>query len=549
MYSRRLFHLQFNILWILCLTINFYSLHGQNDSIVGEAEHIDNTTLYQILSVEKHVVVYFYEHTTKQKSIIKQFHDMVNKINESGLPVLAFTLCATYYEDVVEKLNIYSPSITYFYNGGQLKYEFKESKRINEHNTNLIYEWIKQKLASPIKLLRNLNEAKELVSNNKLISIIFMKDTSQEVLSNLSFVAQQVDYIAYGLVYNRTVHDHFNITDQKLLLIRKETNNAEIINLNYSENWDIESLGSFLLTESFPYVAEYHPTELTHFDSSKIRFIAYLFLLRCDPEFSRIIYNYQEACKLFRKKIRCNFVDNGEEVNSPFARQHGVHVGYGYPRFQLVVNSKSTSTLHYRLTGGNIEFGQKKFNDPGLTKIIEIEEIKIFFSRLLQDKLSPFYISELIPQDDIGIHDYENLAHIPSRNVPKASQNKLRFVHKIVGATFNKLVRNPEWTSVVYFTANWCIGCNRTIYEYFTKLAEHYYKLGRNDLLFGYSNYELNEYEGLKAKKMPRIKIFPRQSTEQIDFEGPETFHHIRKFIETVEVNSNSNEVSFEFVI
>ncbi|VDQ06337.1 unnamed protein product [Trichobilharzia regenti] len=100
---------------------------------------------------------------------------MVNKINESGLPVLAFTLCATYYEDVVEKLNIYSPSITYFYNGGQLKYEFKETRGINEHNTNLMYEWIKQKLASPIKLLRNLNEAKELVSNNKLISIIFMK--------------------------------------------------------------------------------------------------------------------------------------------------------------------------------------------------------------------------------------------------------------------------------------------------------------------------------------------------------------------------------------
>ncbi|VDP96288.1 unnamed protein product, partial [Trichobilharzia regenti] len=148
---------------------------------------------------------------------------------------------------------------------------------------------------------------------------------------------------------------------------------------------------------------------------------------------------------------RCNFVDNGE-VNSLFAKQHGVHVGYGYPRFQLVVNSKSTSTLHYRLTGGNIEFGQKKFNDPSLTKIIETEEIKIFFSRLLQDKLSPFYISELIPQDDVGIHDDENLAHIPSCNVPKASQNKLRFVHKIVGATFNKLALNPEWTSVVYFS-------------------------------------------------------------------------------------------------
>ncbi|KAK4474633.1 hypothetical protein MN116_001768 [Schistosoma mekongi] len=227
-----------------------------------------------------------------------------------------------------------------------------------------------------------------------------------------------------------------------------------------------------------------------------------------------------------------------KKVNSVFCQQHGVHVGYGYPRFQLVTTSKIKSSLRYRLKETiKFEFGIKKFNDPTLMNMIESYEIITFFHQLLQHKLSPIYISEIIPEyDNHDINNYEYQGHIPiTTNIIKTSLNKLKFIHKIVGATFKELVNNPQWTSVVYFTAKWCIGCNQTIYKEFTKLVQYYQEVNRNDLLFGYTNYELNDYEELTATKMPRIKIFPKQSTVQIDYEGVENFHDIKEFIESVE--------------
>ncbi|CAH8644862.1 unnamed protein product [Heterobilharzia americana] len=484
-------------------------------------------------------------HAEKQKLINEQFLDMIYKINATRLPVSAFTLCATYFEDVVEKLNIYSPSVTYFYNGGQYKFEFKETMRVNQYGANSMYEWIRRKVGSPIKLLRNLHETKELISKNKLIVIMFMKEANEKIMKNYSYVSEQVDHIAYGLVYEKIIHDNFGITNQSLLMIRKESEDTEPSDLIYSGNWDIESLGSFLLIESSPYVSEFQPSELTYFDSSIIRFNAYLFLLQSDPEFSQVINTYQKACKLFRPKIRCYFVNMAKKANLVFAKQQGVHMGYGYPRFHLVATSLTKPSLHYRLRGGKFEFGQKNFHDPDLMNLIKTQEITTFFNKLLQHKLSPFYISEVIPEDYDDFSEYENLAHIPVTDTQKTSPNKLRFVSKIVGATFKRLAKNSDWTSVVYFTAKWCIGCNRTIYEHFTKLAQYYHKLGREDLLFGYSNYEINEYEGLKAAKMPRIKIFPKESQDEIDFDGVESFNDIKDFIETSGVKFISYEVNF----
>ncbi|CAH8586223.1 unnamed protein product [Schistosoma turkestanicum] len=535
--SKSLAFLQLMIILLSVFQFSTGSTRNRTNRINTTAEQIDNNTLYQILSVEKHVVVYFYDHGHRQESIYELFNEMSHKVNETMLPVSVFTVCATFYDDIVANLSIYVPSVTYFRDGGKFKSEYKELMKINGDNDNPMYKWIRRKIGSPIKLLRNINETQELINTNKLIAIIFMKDFNGEIVKNISTVAEQADHIAYGLVYNKTVFDHFNITNQSLLIIRKESEDTEPIRFIYSGDWNIESLGSYLFIESLPIVNEFQYVELTSFDSATIKYDAYLFLIQSDFEFSSALNNYQNACKLFRKQIRCYFVDIANKDNLKFSQQHGVHVGYGYPRFQLVATSKMRSPIRYRLKGTKFEFGRRGFNNPELLTMIKSQEIIDFFDQLLQNKLPPFYISEVVPEYDENVSDddTENIGHIPLPSMIKSPPMKLKFIHKIVGATFKTLAKNPEWTSVVYFTAKWCMGCNRTIYEEFPRLSQYYQKLQRHDLLFGYTNYDLNDYEELTATKMPRIKIFPKKSNKQIDYEGTERFDQIKEFIETTE--------------
>ncbi|CAH8658152.1 unnamed protein product [Schistosoma bovis] len=521
---------------IISLSVLRFSTGFTINHINGTVEQIDNNTLYQILSVQRHVVVYFYDHGHQQESIYKLFNETSHKVDETMLPISVVTVCATFYDEIEKKLNIYIPSVTYFRDGGKYKSEYKELMKINGNHGNPIYEWIRRKIGSPIKLLRSINETNEFIMINNLVAIIFMKDLDEKIMSNISTVAEQADHIVYGLVYNETIFDHFNITNQSLLLIRKESEETEPFRLIYSDDWNIESLGSYLFIESLPIVNEFQFGELTYFDSATIKYDAYLFLIQSDFEFSLALDNYRNACKLFRKEIRCYFVDMANEINLKFSQQHGVHVGYGYPRFQLVATSKERSRIRYRLKGPKFEFGRKGFNNRDLLNMIESQEIINFFNQLLQRKLSPYYISEVVPEYDENVSDdYENMGHIPLSCMTETPPMKLKFIHKVVGATFKTLVKNPDWTSVVYFTAKWCMGCNRTIHEEFTKLSQYYQELHRTDLLFGYSYYDLNDYEELTATKMPRIKIFPKQSNEQIDYEGKEHFDNIKEFIETVE--------------
>ncbi|CAH8655878.1 unnamed protein product [Schistosoma curassoni] len=521
---------------IISLSVLRFSTGFTINHINGTVEQIDNNTLYQILSVQRHVVVYFYDHGHQQESIYKLFNETSHKVDETMLPISVVTVCATFYDEIEKKLNIYIPSVTYFRDGGKYKSEYKELMKINGNHGNPIYEWIRRKIGSPIKLLRSINETNEFIMINNLVAIIFMKDLDEKIMMNISTVAEQADHIVYGLVYNETIFDRFNITNQSLLLIRKESEETEPFRLIYSDDWNIESLGSYLFIESLPIVNEFQFGELTYFDSATIKYDTYLFLIQSDFEFSLALDNYRNACKLFRKEIRCYFVDMENEINLKFSQQHGVHVGYGYPRFQLVATSKERSRIRYRLKGPKFEFGRKGFNNRDLLNMIESQEIINFFNQLLQRKLSPYYISEVVPEYDENVSDdYENMGHIPLSCMTKTPPMKLKFIHKVVGATFKTLVKNPDWTSVVYFTAKWCMGCNRTIHEEFTKLSQYYQELHRTDLLFGYSYYDLNDYEELTATKMPRIKIFPKQSNEQIDYEGKEHFDNIKEFIETVE--------------
>ncbi|CAH8637581.1 unnamed protein product [Schistosoma intercalatum] len=92
---------------IISLSVLRFSTGFMINHINGTVEQIDNNTLYQILSVQRHVVVYFYDHGHQQESIYKLFNETSHKVDETMLPISVVTVCATFYDEIEKKLNIY----------------------------------------------------------------------------------------------------------------------------------------------------------------------------------------------------------------------------------------------------------------------------------------------------------------------------------------------------------------------------------------------------------------------------------------------------------
>ncbi|VEL35089.1 unnamed protein product [Protopolystoma xenopodis] len=92
---------------------------------------------------------------------------------------------------------------------------------------------------------------------------------------------------------------------------------------------------------------------------------------------------------------------------------------------------------------------------------------------------------------------------------------------------------------------NWCLTCNHSIHNRLPQLALHYARRGRRDLIFGFTDYTLNEYPGLKSRLMPHLKLFPKNSDDEIDFEGDEKYRHMKVFIESMGKNQMADVVGY----
>uniref|UniRef100_A0A453DG00 protein disulfide-isomerase n=1 Tax=Aegilops tauschii subsp. strangulata TaxID=200361 RepID=A0A453DG00_AEGTS len=211
-----------------------------------------------------------------------------------------------------------------------------------------------------------------------------------------------------------------------------------------------------------------------------------ILLFAVASESSKFLPIFKEGAKPFKGKLLFVFVElDNQEVGEPVADYFGI--------------TGQETTVH-AYTGN--EDAKKFFLDGE----VSLEAIKDFAEGFLEDKLTPFYKSEPVPEPNDGD------------------------VKVVVGKNLDLIVLDESKDVLLDIYAPWCGHC-QSLEPTYNKLAKHL--RGVDSLVIAKMDGTANEHPHAKSDGYPTILFYPagKKSFEPITFEGERTVVDMYKFI------------------
>merc|ERR1739836_32350 len=142
--------------------------------------------------------------------------------------------------------------------------------------------------------------------------------------------------------------------------------------------------------------------------------------------------------------------------------------------------------------------------------------IRAFVTAFLEGKLKQHLLSEEIPEDWDA-----------------------KPVKVLVGKNFEAVAFDETKDVLVEFYAPWCGHCKQ-LAPIYDKLAEKF--ADKTEFVVTKMDATLNELEDIKIQSFPTIKLFPKDSSEVVDYTGERTLDAMAKSLESHGKEGNSGE-------
>merc|ERR1712130_198865 len=228
-----------------------------------------------------------------------------------------------------------------------------------------------------------------------------------------------------------------------------------------------------------------------------------LFVDKADKDFDAMLKTLRTVAKEHRQKMTFVHLDIGNEENEGIAEFFGVTKDTS-PTFAIFEMEGSSKYL------------------PALEKAKEItaENLKTFVVEYFAGKLQKFLKSQALPED------WDATA-----------------VKTLVSSNFEQVAKDKSKDVFVKFYAPWCGHC-KAIAPIWDQIGEKYADKG--DLVIAKVDSTKNEIDGVDIEGFPTIKMFKKETNEEIDYLGKKDLESMVKFIETGEQEEVEEEDDYD---
>ncbi|XP_003470481.1 endoplasmic reticulum resident protein 27 isoform X2 [Cavia porcellus] len=163
--------------------------------------------------------------------------------------------------------------------------------------------------------LTNVPAAMEFIAAVEVAVIGFFQDLEIPIVPAFHSMVQEFPDVSFGISNDSEVFSHYNITGNTISLFRLVDNEQLKLEGEELESIDATKLSHFISINNLRWVTEYNSMTGSGLFNSQIEIHLLLIIDKASPEYEKNMHRYQEAAKLFQKKVLFVLVDSGVMEN------------------------------------------------------------------------------------------------------------------------------------------------------------------------------------------------------------------------------------------
>ncbi|VAH85125.1 unnamed protein product [Triticum turgidum subsp. durum] len=431
-----------------------------------------------VLAARRHVMVEFYAPWCGHcRALAPHYAAAATHLAEQGVDVALAKVDATEDHDLAQAHDVQGyPTLLFFIDGVPRDYSGERTK-------DAIVAWIGKKLGPAVRNLTAVDEAEKIVTGDDVAVLAFLDHLLGAHSDELAAASRLEDTVSFYQTTSPDVAKLFHVDPEaqrpSVVLLKKEEEKLTVFG-----EFRASAIAEFVSANKIPLITTLTQETAPAIFDNPIKKQILLFAVA--KESSKFLPIIKETAKSFKGKLLFVFVErDNEEVGEPVANYFGI-------------TGQETTVLAYT---GNED--AKKFFFSGE---ISLDTIKEFARDFLEDKLTPSYKSDPVPE----LNDED--------------------VKVVVGKSLDQIVLDESKDVLLEVYAPWCGHC-QSLEPIYNKLGK--YLRGIDSLVIAKMDGTNNEHPRAKPDGFPTILFYPagKKSFEPITFEGDRTVVEMYKFL------------------
>jgi len=424
-----------------------------------------------------------------------EYKKAAKMLSEAESPVSLAKVDATKEKKVAEKFKIEGFPTLKFFNHGQ------PSEYSGPREAEGIVDWLTKKSGPQWTEVDSKVELEKLVKEKEAIAVGFFSDLESSWPATKLFreVASMVDDVDFYIVSKPATMKEIGATEATIRVMKSFDEPI----VEFKETLTKENLKRFIEDAARPLITEFKQEHAHKIFEMEITHHFLLFVDKADKDFDAMLKTLRTVAKEHRQKMTFVHLDIGNEENEGIAEFFGV--------------TKDTSPTFAIF---EMEGSSKYLPAPEKAKEITAENLKTFVVEYFAGKLQKFLKSQALPED------WDATA-----------------VKTLVSSNFEQVAKDKSKDVFVKFYAPWCGHC-KAIAPIWDQIGEKYSDKG--DLVIAKVDSTKNEIDGVDIEGFPTIKMFKKESNEEIEYIGKKDLESMVKFIETGEQEEADEEEDYD---
>lgn len=472
------------------LFLTLLALASAQEIEKDEGVYVLNSKNYdKAVKDNKYLLVYFYAPWCGHcKAFGPEYVKAAQQLKEKDSPIRFAKVEGPDEKELLEKMEVKGYPTLFFYREGE-PIPYGGGRMANE-----MVAWVEKKIGPVAEPLENGEAVKEYIDNSEVCIVGFFKDQESEKAK--AYLAAVKDYEEYpcGITSDMDAAKAHDAKDGEVVLFKKFDDGRAV----YEGDIDRKAMIEFIQRYAVPLVIEFnHDTAQKIFKglvkSHLLLFISY----KAD--------NYEDVVKVatklagstaFRNKVMFVTVDTDEDDHRRVIEYLGLK-GEKMPTMRII--QMKDDIEKYRVVDGKHDAHD----------LANEENLRTFVQDYLDGKVPQHFLTEELPED----------------------WDK-KPVKILTGKNFDEVVFDKTKTVLVEFYAPWCGHCKQ-LAPVWDKVAESYIDKKIDDIVVAKMDATVNEMPHTRVRSFPTIRMYKKESNEQVEYNGERTLEGIIKFLDT----------------